>query len=83
MDRFATPDDSVDSREIGSCEGCGGVVCAFEATTCPICDAQIHTGCQKKCSVCGSHGCRACLAQDEETLEWTCEHCMLDRLESE
>ena len=83
MDRFANSDDSIDSREVGSCEGCGGVVCAFESTTCASCDAAIHKGCQKTCHVCRSVGCRTCLSQDPDTQEWTCENCMLDQLESE
>ena len=83
MDRFAMPDDSIDSREVGSCEGCGGVVCAYEATTCPSCDVPIHKGCQKACHVCRSVGCRSCLSQDEDSLDWSCENCMVEKLERE
>ncbi len=83
MDRFAMPDDSIDSREIGSCEGCGGVVYAYEATLCASCDVPIHKACQKTCHVCRLVGCRVCLSQDPDTQEWTCENCVLKELESE
>ena len=83
MDRFAAPDDPIDSREVGSCEGCGGVVYAYEATTCASCDAPIHKGCQKTCKVCRSVGCRTCLSQDPDMQEWTCDNCIIDKLERE
>ncbi len=83
MDRFVSPDDHTDATEVGSCEACGGVVYAYESTSCPSCDVPIHKGCKKTCSGCGSQGCRTCLAQDPDTQEWICENCMLEKLESE
>ncbi len=83
MDRFVTPDGSSEANEVGSCEACGGVVYDYESTSCPSCQSHIHTGCKKKCSVCGSQGCRTCLAQDPDSQDWICENCMLEILESE
>lgn len=83
MDRVALPDDRIDSSEVGSCEGCGGTVYAYEATTCASCDAAVHTNCEKTCHICRSHGCRMCLVQDPDTQKWTCKNCTLGELDEE
>jgi len=44
----------------------------YEVINCWGCGAEVHCGCQVECYYCGERGCRCCMVQDLETLEWTC-----------
>jgi len=62
--------------EVGYCAGCGGLMYDYEASHCYHCGAHVHNGCEVKCYSCGFIGCKACLVQDQEDLEWYCPNCI-------
>ena len=69
------------ANEVGYCEACGGPIYDFEAVTCE-CGRLIHRGCVVNCAHCETPGCKLCLVQDEETLEWFCDTASDRTLES-
>ena len=60
------------ATEVGSCEGCGGVIYEYELTHCRTCGADVHQGCIETCEVCKRKGCRACLECDPDDGTWRC-----------
>lgn len=56
---------------VGTC-ACGGEIWEYEAETCPECYLTVHAGCIEKCAACGHTGCRNCLEQHPEMLDWLC-----------
>lgn len=73
LDRFSTGVMPREPVEVGTCEGCGGVMYDYELRTCGACGCQVHEGCLEKCEICGRDGCKACLTQDPDTGERRCE----------
>jgi len=71
-DRFSVGVGPSVALEVGYCEGCGGTVYSYELRRCISCNSNIHSGCKEQCEICGADGCRACLIQDQNTLEWRC-----------
>lgn len=74
LDRFhnAEPQSIV---EVGDCEACGGVIHDYELDTCKSCGKNIHTSCKQECAnpICNVSGCKSCLIQDPESLEYFCD----------
>ena len=56
----------------GNCNACGSVMYDYEVSVCLMCEEKVHQGCQVIC-VCGANGCRGCMLEDKETLEWFCD----------
>lgn len=73
LDRFSTGVTPREPVEIGTCEGCGGVMYDYELRRCGACDSQVHEGCLAHCEICERTGCRACLTQDPDTGERRCQ----------
>lgn len=75
LDRFSVGVEPIEPTEVGTCDGCGGVIYKYELAKCIGCGAMVHQGCLENCSSCELDGCRCCLKRDEETLYWFCEEC--------
>ena len=65
----------IEPDEVGACVGCGGAMYDCEHAICQNCGANVHEGCTVKCYGCGYEGCKACLEQNQEDLEYRCLNC--------
>jgi hypothetical protein len=61
--------------EVYTCQACGGVIHDYELEQCQSCDISIHSSCKEECAnpICNAKGCKSCLIQDPESLEYFCD----------